>query len=210
MVSDDQGPSNILNMALLELWERMVERRFLLFAPDRSGRDLRSQYPELLEYPEFKSHVLKPYDMLFVWWYSCASSPIFDKEDAVRLPEAIHMAYPSDQMRIARLAEFEDKFPENIAAAIKRMASFNLAARVETYVQTKMVRENCTSMLAANVSAMGADEKEAWAKRAPGLYKLMEETTRAIERGAYGVTTYEETNLDEADGTLRAFRQTRR
>lgn len=196
--------------AQLDLWERMVERRYLLFAPDKSGRDLRSQYPELFEYPEFKSHAIKPYDVLFVWWYACASSPIFDQPDAERLEEAVYMSYPSNQMKEAKIGEFRTKMPDNIMAAINRMRSFNQSARIETYIQTKIVRENCTAMLAADVSKMSPDDKEAWAKRAPGLYKLMEETTRAIERGAFGVTVHEDTNLDEADGTLRAFRQTRR
>jgi len=197
-------------LAQLQLWEQMVERRYLIFAPDKSGRDLRAQYPELFDYPEFKSHVIKPYDVLFVWWYACASSPIFDRPDAERLEEAAYMAYPSDQMRGSKIGEFRTKMPENIIAAINRMRSFNKAARIETCVQTKIVRENCTAMLAADVRNMNSDEKEAWAKRAPGLYKLMEETTRSIERGAFGVTVQEDTNLDEADGTIRAFRQTRR
>ena len=197
-------------LAIRQLWERMLERRYLIFAPDKTGRDLRSQYPELTEYPEFKSHILKPYDMLFVWWYACACSPIYDKDDRARLEEAVHMAYPNDQMRSSKLTEYQAKLPDSISAAIKRMQSFNTSARVENYVQTKMVREGCTAMLSVNVDAMRSEEKEAWAKRAPGLWKLMEETTRTIERGAFGVTTYEETNLDEADGTLRAFRQTRK
>jgi hypothetical protein len=31
-----------------------------------------------------------------------------------------------------------------------------------------------------------------------------------LERGSFGVSLYEETILDEADGTLRQFRQTKR
>ena len=192
------------------LHERMLERRYLIFAP-KGSKDLRQYYPELLEYPECKPQAIKHHDLLFAWWYACEASPIYDLDDAQRMEEAIHISYPNAQQRAAKLAEFGSKVPDNIRAAIKRMASFNQAARVENYVQTKMVRENCNLMLAENVDAMVLDDqKDAWATRAPKLWKLLEETAKTIERGAFGVSAYEDTSLDMADGTLRTFRQARK
>lgn len=189
--------------------ERMLERRYLMFAP-KGIKDLRVYYPELLEYPEFKSSAIKHNDMLFVWWWACACSPLFDRDDANKLEECVHIAYSNAQQRAAKMAEFSNKIPDNIISAAKRMESFNLHARVENYVQTKTVRDNCNAMLAANMESMNEDEKDAWASRAPKLWKLLEETTKTIERGAFGVSAYEDTNLDEADGTLRAFRNSRK
>jgi hypothetical protein len=65
-------------------------------------------------------------------------------------------------------------------------------------------------MLSEDTSTMDSDQKDAWATRAPKLWKLLDETTKTLERGSFGVSLYEETILDEADGTLRQFRQTKR
>lgn len=188
----------------------MLEHRYLIFAP-KGIKDLRIYYPELLEFPECKPQAIKHHDLLFAWWYACQSSPLFDREDSGKLGECIHVAYPNAQQRAAKTAEFADKIPDNINAAMKRMEVFNVATRVENYVQTKMVRDNCKALLAENVEMMFDDnQKDAWATRAPKLWKLLEETQRTIERGAFGVAAYEDTALDEADGTLRAFRQARK
>lgn len=189
--------------------ERMLERRYLIFAP-KGMKDLRQYYPELMEYPECKPQAIKDADLLFAWWHDCICSPLYDGEGMQKLEECIHMAYRSPQQRLAKFAEFRDQIPDNVRAAMKRINSFNAAARIENYVQTQIVRENCKAMLAEDVNAMDQDAKDAWASRAPKLWKLMEETTRTLERGAFGVTEYEETNLDEADGTLRAFRNNRK
>lgn len=183
--------------------------RYLIFAP-KSIKDLRVQYPELMDYPEFKSHVIKMHDVMFVWWYACLCSPIIEKPDDERMAEAVHISYPSSQQRSAKLMEFRDRMPENIKGAIKRMESFNTEARVDNYLQTRTVRENCKTMLSEDTSTMDSDQKDAWATRAPKLWKLLDETTKTLERGSFGVSLYEETILDEADGTLRQFRQTKR
>lgn len=192
-----------------EFEARMEDYRRVIFAP-RGIKDLRSYYPELFEYPEFKPQAIKHHDLLFVWWYACACSPLYDRDDKEKLEECIHLAYPNAQQRAAKTAEFTHKIPDNIISAAKRMGTFNTHQRIENYIYTRTVRDNCKAMLGQDVSLMDSDEKDAWATRAPKLWKLLEETTRTIERGAFGVSAYEETNLDEADGTLRAFRQSRK
>lgn len=190
------------------VYEQMLERRYLIFAP-KGSKDLRQYYPELLEYDECKPQAIKDGDLLFAWWYACACSPLYDEQDGdKKIEECVTVAYKSPQQRLAKLAEFRNKIPDNVRAAMKRMESFNVSMRVENYLQTMAVRNNCKDFLAEQL--MSSDEKDAWANRAPKLWKLMEDTTRAIERGAFGVTTYEETNLGEADGTLRHFRNNRK
>lgn len=185
------------------------EKKYGIFIP-KNTKDLRVQYPELLEYPEFKNHIIKMHDVLFVWWYACACSPGSEiEDDQLRMEYAASKAYPIEHQRNAKLMEFSSKFPDNIKAAVKRMESYNTEARIEAYLQTKSVRDNCKEMLAANVGTMSQEEKDAWAKRAPGLWKLFEETNRTLERGAYGVSEYEEEMIEEAEGALRQFRNTR-
>lgn len=189
------------------LEELMLDNRYVIFAP-MSERDLRVQWPELSDYEEFRT--LKVHDMLFVWWYRCESSPYSDDEDEEKLEKCIERAYPTEQQRAAKLTEFKERLPDTIKVACKRMESFNRTARVENYIQTKMVRDNCKAMLAADTTTMTTEDKEAWAKRAPGLWRLMDETTKTLERGAYGVAAIQDTRINEQDGTLRAFRQGRK
>ncbi len=186
--------------------EKMLEHRYLIFAP-KGAKDLRVYYPELMDYPEFSTSVMKNNDMLFCWWYACKTSPLYDLPKAQRLQEAVYMAYSSNAQRIEREEQFSKKFPDNITSGLKRMESFNVSSRVSNYVQTMIVRANCEEMIAKKASEMGPDEMDAWATRTPKLWKLLDETSKAIERGAFGVTAYEETSLKGSDDALRRFRQ---
>lgn len=192
-----------------DIIEKMLERKYLIFAP-KNAKDLRVQYPELLDYPEFKADAIKTHDLLFVWWFRCSASPYNDIEDAEKLEKCVNIAYPTQQQRESKLKEFKVGFPDNVKNAFKRMEAFNLGARVENYLYTLRVRENCKEMLAVDIATMDLEEQESWSKRAPGIWKLMEETSKTLEKGGFGVVEREQTIVDELDGSVRAFRQSRR
>lgn len=188
---------------------QMLERRYLIFAP-KNAKDLRVQYPELSEYPEFKPEAIKSHDLLFVWWFRCSASPYYDMEDAQKLEACVRVAYPTEQQRESKLNEFKAQFPDNIKSAFKRMESFNLAARVENYLYTQRVRDNCKAMLAVDINTMDIEEQESWSKRAPAIWRLLEETSKALEKGGFGVVEQENTIVEELDGSVKSFRQSRR
>jgi hypothetical protein len=184
----------------------MDDISYLIYTP-RNSRSLLSQYPELSEFEEFKPHVLKPHDLLFVWYMRCETSPFDDVEDKDKLEECINKAYPTEQQRKAKSAEFKNGFPDNIKMAMKRMESFNKHLRVENYLYLRRVRETCKELLGQDPKSMDEDQKDAWAKRAPSLWKLMDETSKAIERGAFGVVEERKADINEMDGSVRAWRQ---
>jgi len=188
--------------------EKMLEHRYLIFAP-KGTNDLRVYYPELLDYPEFASNIMKHNDMLFCWWYACQTSPFYDFPKERRIQEAVYMAYSNTSQRIEKEGQYVKKFPDNIASGIKRMESFNASSRISNYVQTMIVRSNCEEMLAKKVTGMDSDEMDAWANRATKLYKLLDETSKVIERGAFGVSAYEDTTINLSDGSLRKYRQSK-
>jgi hypothetical protein len=192
-----------------EIIEKMLERRYLIFAP-KNGKDLRVQYPELIEYSEFRPEAIKSHDLLFVWWFRCAASPYYDREDSEKLETCVRIAYPTEQQRESKLKEFKAGFPDNVKSAFKRMESFNLAARIENYLYTQRVRDNCKAMLAVDINTMDIEEQESWSKRAPGIWRLLEETSKALEKGGFGVVEHENTIVDELDGSVKSFRQSRR
>jgi hypothetical protein len=145
-----------------------------------------------------------------VWWFRCSASPYYDMEDAEKLENCVRISYPTEQQRESKLKEFKTGFPDNIKSAFKRMESFNLGARVENYLYTQRVRENCKEMLAVDIATMDLEEQESWSKRAPGIWRLLEETSKTLEKGGFGVVEREQTVVDELDGSVRAFRQSRR
>ncbi len=193
-----------------ELKLALLEKNYLLFAP-RNGRDLRSQYRELADYPEFHQSAIKTHDLLFVWWMKCTMSPFVDIPDESEKRElCILAAYATESQRSHKANEFKSGYPNYMQAAMKRMETFNMAARVETLLYTRTVRENCAKMLAADVDRMDPAEQESYAKRTPGLWKLLQDTTATIEQGAFGVVERELTIVEEVStGSLRAFRQSR-
>ena len=192
-----------------QIVEQLLEKRYLIFAP-KNGKDLRVQYPELSDYPEFKQDQIKSHDLLFVWWFRCSASPFADVEDKDKLESCIKIAYPTEQQREAKIKEFKQQFPDNIKAAFRRMESFNLGARVENYLYTLRVRKNCKTMLEVDANMMDLEEQESWGKRAPGIWRLMEETTKALEKGGFGVSDVDDTLVNELDGSVRSFRQSNR
>lgn len=193
-----------------EIMDLLISRRLVAGAP-KTEKDLRIQYHEMFDHPEFsRSRLKNSDDVLFVWWYACACSPYFDYPDEKRLERCIARAYKSEGRREQKATEFANgRFPDEIKAAIRRMHSLNTAARIENYARLLRIRKNCHALLDEDVATMNDEQKDAWTKRAKGLWNLLEETQKAIERGAFGVSDAEDTLLDdEADdgGALRDFR----
>lgn len=186
----------------------MVDKRYLLYAP-KSINDLRVQYPDLRDYPEFGNN-LKTHDLLFVWWMRNATSPYYDREDSDKLEDCIKMAYPTDQQRESKLAQFRQGMPEVIKAAFGRMESLNTSVRVENFLYTKQVRDNCKKLLGVNIEAMSPEDQESWSKQALNIWKLLKETSNTLESGGFGVVEQKDTMLDIDDGSVRTFRQSRR
>jgi hypothetical protein len=192
-----------------ELIYETLDNVWMIFAP-RNSKDLRVQYKELSEYSEFKPELIKTHDLLFVWWFRCASSPYHDMDDSEKLELCIHAAYQTEQQRESKRKEFANGFPDNMRKAFRRMESFNLTARVQNMLTTRVVRENCIKMLKADTDNMDPSEQESYAKRAPGLWKLLQETASSVEAGGFGVIEREDTIVSDVDGTVRAYRQSRR
>ncbi len=190
-----------------ELMEMALNKRFVVGAP-KNEKDLRVQYPEYADIPEFsRSRLRSADDLLFVWWYRASTSPYYDMPDEKKLAKCVERAYRSESRRAAKLDEFSGgRFPEDIKAAMKRMESMNSQARIENYARLLMVRSNCHKMLNVDVSKMTEEEKDAWTKRAPALWKMLQDTLRDLERGAYGVSDIEDTVIDDDDGSVRDFR----
>jgi hypothetical protein len=65
-------------------------------------------------------------------------------------------------------------------------------------------------MLAVDINTMDIEEQDSWSKRAPGIWRLLEETSKTLEKGGFGVIEHDNTIVDELDGSVKSFRQSSR
>ena len=106
-----------------------LDNAWQLFAP-KSTRGLRVDYPELADYSEFK--VLRLDALLFVWYYACKSSPLFNsklkKRDlVVECMRKSKIVYLDPEKREKFIS---GDFGEKIESAIKVMYSFEPSIRI--------------------------------------------------------------------------------
>lgn len=183
-----------------------------MFAPKAgSKKDLKAQYPELLEYPEFKSDRLRSGDALFVWFMRCRMSPYYDMADEKKLEYCIRLSYETTSQQDTKLTEFANlKFPDSIKAAMGRMEKFNTSARVENYVYTRTIRDACKTILAKDVKSMKPAEVDIWLSQVKSAWKLLQETATAIEGHIGGTVEEEDAGISNTEGGVRHFRQNRK
>jgi hypothetical protein len=199
-----------------ETLKALVAKRYKLFMP-LNAKDLRIQYPEFKEYPEFASSKIKTHDLLFVWWFSCVTSPYYDEPDEKKVDKCIDLAYATDRQKEAKREEFlsapgaAPRFPDSIKQAIRRMESFNLSARAQTMEAIQNTMENCKKVLNVDVDGLDPERRKEWFDSAPKMWKLMEEAIKAAEKGSYGVTEeyYAQDETVSDDGAIRDYRNSR-
>ena len=190
----------------------LVEKGFYVFAPKaHSRKDLRAQYPELFDYPEFGKDRLKNGDALFAWFMRCRLSPFFDVADEKKLEHCVKVSYETIAQQEAKIAEFANlRFPDNIKAAMARMESFNTSARIQLYVYTKVLMESCKSILSKDTSKMNDAEKDAWFGQAKQAWKQLQDCTAAIEKNIGGGIDASDVDELSTQGAVAHFRQNRK
>lgn len=169
----------------------LLAKGMVLYAP-KSAKALKLEYPELLEYEEFK--VLNDHEMLFVWGWACVSSPYTELKETQRLEPCIEFAYPTEAQRKMKRTDFDGaKFPSHIQLAIGKMASLNLVARIEEMAFLLQLRENCKRTIAQDVTTMVAEDEDRYWANVSKARKEMIETRHVVERGALGLSEEDET-----------------
>ncbi|MHA1974621.1 MAG: hypothetical protein ACTSW1_16595 [Candidatus Hodarchaeales archaeon] len=126
----------------------------MLFAP-KSARGLRVDYPELGKYEELKA--LRAKELLFVWYYACKSSPLFNYDGPKK--NLIERCIKASNLRIddpAKLAKFEvGNFPAKIQAGIDVMFNFEPAARIVAKLEALKDIEDLKKMTSLKLDPNG-------------------------------------------------------
>lgn len=112
---------------------KKIVNDYSIFRPD-SARRIMLDYKEIAENQTFR--LLKPEDLIFVWYYACEASPYYDiKSDRERVEKCIDAAYKRkgggyliNKQTVNNL--LDGKFPLKIQDAISEMLKFRVGPRV--------------------------------------------------------------------------------
>jgi hypothetical protein len=129
---------------------------YSIFKP-KSARGIFYDYPELRKNKAFKA--LTNYEMLFVWYFACESSPHYRiSSERDRVIKCIEDAFKNKGKNVSK-EEFdkmlEGEFRPKIAAAIDEMLKFRVGPRVRAKKLTEKTFDNLEKILDIDAS----DEK---------------------------------------------------
>jgi hypothetical protein len=167
------------------------EARVILFGMETEG-DLRIEYPELSEMPEFKT--LKAKEVRLSWLLGNRTSPIYKLSKKERLVKALELVYGS------RYAENKDvklilegNMPAELRTAIDKMETFNPEYRLRAKLMSEYVFNKLNDLIvltSAQEASMDIDEKK---KYTDLVIKISSELPDMVERleTSYGVKTVE-------------------
>jgi len=189
-----------------DLRTEMVRKDYVVFAP-KGERDLRRDYPELWEYPAL-TKLANPSEILFVWWYSCRSSPVIDFPDEKRFRLAVEKSFKG-----ARAEEVKARYapsgqapllPEEWKAAVKIMNGFNPFMRIGMAVDNLYLLEQCQRQIRQEQNGTQSD-REGYLKTAALARKLQADILKDIEKGNHGVDERKNTTLENLEDISSAF-----
>ena len=155
------------------------------------NKDLRVEYPELRNYPEFAE--LSPDEMMFVWLYKNPSSDFYKKHyDDGELQETItkcfETAYGDSQPATVKASFVAQAFPENVKIALQFIERFRPAARM----LAKMLAEKTLLCCEKDIDNenISSTEKIRIISSLPGLIET-------VEHG-FGISKTKEEKEDES------------
>lgn len=190
---------------------------YSMFRP-RSGRRLVLDYPLLQKEEDFKK--LKSNELLFCWYYSHESSPLFDlNSDSQRRALATKYAFDKNKSGLSekeRKKYLEGDFSENMKIAMARMSSYRVSARVRALKMTETMFSNLESIM--NIDAndqtnflnkdgeVDISKKKAYVDTAKTAIAILPELVETIESG-FSVESRIEQDKDDESSYLDDFHE---
>ena len=190
-----------------DLLQDAIEKGYVVFAP-KGKKDLRTQYPELATFDEFKDrNKISENDMLFIWFFRCSCSPYADQEDKEKLEACINVSDPGEVTRNERKQRWANlKFSGPMNAALERMQSINTAARIRRYQACLHTMETCLQVIGEQPPS-DLKNRGLYLNQLAGAHELLNQVTSQLEQGSFGVEEINNTAVvDALRGVLSAFR----
>jgi hypothetical protein len=183
----------------------LINRKMVLFPP--SGRkDLRSIHPEMESIQAFKN--ISSEDLLFSWYYACASSPLRHLDKMERIADSCKKAYPKKSE--TKIEELTAGFPESIREAVRQWEMFDIGSRARSQLLaehsirmiTKILQEEPKESLDTDGVRDYSKVKDWMAAQKVG-HETLGSLVRQIENGGYGLK--ESSDEDLVPGELAQY-----
>lgn len=193
----------------------MEESKIYLFGP-KNKKDLKHQYPELGNFPEFKN--LTTAELLFVWWYANQTSPLVTDDnlsDKMRIAFAFTEAFgtkSNDAVYDKRKTDYySSNFPSHISIAIDVMRSFNPTVRARSRMMVEKILANYEKLVDIKISDFETKNDDGskeinWTGRnnyvtsTKNISDTLPQLINQVEQG-FGVSD----NKGEEEGSLKAI-----
>jgi len=174
-----------------------------LFEPKKG--DMRIDYPELAEVPEFKD--LSSSELKFVWYISNRTSPIISMDKADRWQSAAKLAFGENAISARKELRdiIEGKMPDNIKDAVRVMASYNPHIRLRAKFMAEYSFDQIQSLLYVpdeQLILMDGDMKKKYTDFVLNANKELPKLVSIIEQG-YGVTLKNKKKEEQTYKTLK-------
>lgn len=157
---------------------------YFLFYP--SKRDMKIEYPELANIPEFRE--LTNTELLFVWWYGNQSSPYSDSkiDERKRVLLCLREAY-GKRLSVEMIDEWmSGNIPDKISLAIKKMRTFIPSIRMQSKLMVEKIFRDYQRIISQDVSKMSVEDRRKHVNLCNSIHTEMPKLISSIEE-SYGV-----------------------
>lgn len=174
-----------------------------LFIPT-DGKDMKSEYPELGDIPEFT--LLNNFELVFVWCVGNRTSPLRDELDPrIKYKKALEWSKLDKKLDLQTATDYSaGKFPTKISAAINRMAMFVPSIRMKAKIMSEKMFSNLERMVDISeeeFKAMGIEDKKKYADFTKTVTNELDELVVSLEN-AYGVKDVKRKKGDTAKNAV--------
>lgn len=167
------------------------EARVILFGMETDG-DLRIEYPELAEMPEFQG--LKVKEVRLSWLLGNRTSPIYRLSKKDRIFKALEIVYGKYYDRNKELQGIiNGDVPENIKNGIRKMELYNPEYRLKAKLMSQYMFEILNDMIlldTTTLATMDIDEKKKYTDLVVKIHSELPDMVKRLET-SYGVKTIE-------------------
>ena len=187
-------------------------QKLSMFYP-KTKKGLIVDYPELSNYEVFKS--LSKYELLFVWYFACKSSPFIREEDPkIRAERSILESFGQNAKADIRSRYMSSNFPEKIRVAVAEMQKFEIGPRIRAKMMVEKIMTNYSELVDIDVKTefKDKDQEEDWTKKKAYIDSCAKissalPTLIVQSEGTFGITQKDdgETVEIEASSIIDAF-----
>lgn len=166
-----------------------LEVDVVLFGIEHGG-DVKREYPELGDIPEFKDLLAK--EVRFCWLVGNLTSPLFKLDKHERVRQAVEIVYGVNYKKQPRLVEIANgEIPDELINGIKRMTTFSPEYRLRAKLMDQYIFDKLNKIIVrsdAEIEMMDIDDKRKYTELVIKVSNELKDMVGRLEN-AYGIKT---------------------